>query len=227
VQAFQCKDGRFRLGPLKPGRYALEAHGQTASAAGEAPLTNSAIVHVEAGATDVELRLRTGCNLVLSAVDRESGAPVPVTFWCRRIGDERSTSTGGKSTAVLHSQSPGPHRVVAWAEDGRVGVATVEVAATGNTELTVEVAPGGRVRVKHGGTTGVLSASLDDGNGPFGVVGAHPGEEAELVAPVGAYSLHLLVRQFNTATQTMTTLRDEVRKVLLTAEGVLDVEGGT
>lgn len=57
-------------------------------------------------------------------------------------------------------------------------------------------------------STGSLSASLEDASGPFGVLGADPGEEAEVVAPVGEYSLHLLVREFDAATQTVTTLRD-------------------
>ncbi len=137
------------------------------------------------------------------------------------------TATGGyKTTAVLSGRAPGKHRVIAHAEDGRVGLATVDLAAAGNTELTVEVAPGGRVRVKHLGASGMLSASLEDTSGPFGVIGADPGEVAELVAPVGEYSLHILVREFDAVTQTVTTLREEVRKVNLTAGGEVVVEVG-
>jgi hypothetical protein len=225
VRADDCKGGAFRLGPLKRGRYALLASGSIATAAGEAPLTNSTTVHVEAGATDVELLLGGGSDLLLAAVDRSSGAPVPALFGCWRVGEEGATWMDGRSKSrPLGGLAPGPHVVLARTDDGRIGVTEVEVVAGGRIPVTVEVAAGGRVRVRHGGSAGRLSVSLESGLGPLGIADARPTEVAELLAPPGEYTPHLLVREFDVATQTLTTLRDERRKVTVTAGGVVELE---
>lgn len=227
MQESSTKSGRFRLGPLLPGSYRLSAARSGPTPEGMAPLTASDPVFAEAGAEGVELRLKAGCELVLSALDAETGEAVPAEFTVLPQWLETATFTGGfRASATVGGQAPGLYRVLARTEGGLVGVVAAEVGAGERRAVAVSVGAGGSVRVAYGGPARVLHATLERDGARFGLAWIQSGESEVLRAPAGTYTLRTAVREYDPVLQRLTTLSEDTREVTVVAGGevALDIE---
>jgi hypothetical protein len=225
AQGSSTNSGNFRIGPLLPGRYQVSASHSGAARADSPPLTGSDPQTVDAGTEGVELRLKAGCDLEVSAIDAASGDPVPATFTLVPAERETAIYTGGfRDSAVLGGQPPGRYRVLARTEGGLVGSVQVEVAAGERRALTIPVNPGGSVRVAYGGPARVLTVGLEEGGARLGLVYVPSGNSESLYAPAGDYTLRLSVREYDHATQAMNTLHEETRAVQITVGSEASVE---
>jgi hypothetical protein len=219
------KDGKFRLGPLLPGRYRISAHGRGVTPEGSTPLTDSDPVLAEAGAEGVELRLRAGCDFELTAIDALTGEPAPSRFTLVPQERESAVYSGGyRATASLSGQAPGRYRVLARTEQGLVGSVEVEGAAGERRAVTVPVAPGGKVRVDYRGEARALAVWLEESGARVGLVYVHPGGSESLAASAGSYTLRTFVAEFDHATQAISRLNEQTRAVEITAGGEVAIE---
>ena len=220
-----AKGGRFRVGPLVPGRYRLVASRSSPTSEGGPPVTSSDPVLAEAGAVDVALRLNAGCDFVLSAIDAGTGAPAPATFSVIHQESEVRVSTGGyRATATIGGQPPGPYRVLARSEAGLAGVIAVEVAAGERRAVAIPLVAGGSVRVAYGGPAQVLFVELEDTGATVGFAYVPSGGIETLHAPAGSYTLRLAVREFDHTSQSLKTLREETRTITITAGAELRID---
>jgi len=218
-------EGRFRLGPLLPGRYRISAHGPSATLEGATPLTDSDPVTAEAGAEGVELWLKAGCEFELSALDSATQEPTACTFTLIPQGSEFATYTGGfRAAATISGQAPGRYRVLARTEQGLVGAVDVEVAAGERRAVTVPVAVGGGVRVVYGGAEQVLTIQLEQSGARVGFTTVPSGDSVTLRVPAGSYTLRTFVHAFDHATQLLSRTREETRMVEVTAGSEVTIE---
>jgi hypothetical protein len=183
-------------------------------------MTSSDPVAIEAGTEGVELRLKAGCDVELTALDAATGEPVPCTFTLVSHETVGLSRTGGnQSTATLGGQAPGRYGALARAADGRIGCVQLELAAGERRKATIPIGPGGNVRVIYGGESPTLCVALEDNGARVGFAFVSPGDSDVLSAPVGRYSLRLSVGAFDLETQTRKTLREETHAVEITAGG--------
>jgi hypothetical protein len=225
AQGSPVRAGKFRIGPLLPGRYRLTAHGPGSTSEGAAPLTDSDPVLAEAGSEGVELWLRAGCDFELSAIDAGTGEPTLGKFTL--VPQERETavySGGYRTSATFGGQAPGRYRVLACTEEGLVGSLEVEAAAGERRALTIPVAPGGSVRVDYRGQARMLAVWLEESGARMGLVYVPSGGSESLSAPAGSYTLRTFVAEFDHATQTLSRLNEGTRAVEITVGGEVTIE---
>lgn len=140
------REGRFRLGPLPSGTWRLHASRLNSS---EGNLAGGTPVEVPAGSQDVELSVLLAATLAGEVVDGATGRPVPAHL-CLRADGRAALRTGGpRQTFEFDSLRAGNYTIHAWSSDGTVGMLEVGELGPGDalTELVVELAPGGTVRV--------------------------------------------------------------------------------
>ncbi len=138
------EDGRFRLGPLVPGRYMLSCGGTTNSLRAppesveiDAPSSGVEIRWVPAG--DVRVRVTDEAGAVVSAV-------VVLHEWSGR--EHYVTNPRSSGPPYFGGVRPGAHTVIATARDGRVGVAhDVRVRSRETTTTVVRVRDSGELVV--------------------------------------------------------------------------------
>jgi len=107
VQWHEFVDGAFRLGPLLPGRYTMQASRFGRDDDGGPPLMGSEFVEFDAGATDVELRLRLGVAVVLTAIDPKSDVAVPARIELVGRGLATGTAQGVEPKVTFAGHEPG------------------------------------------------------------------------------------------------------------------------
>jgi hypothetical protein len=153
--------GRFTVGPLRPGEYAISAH--CAGFGGKGAPSDP--VRARAGSEDVVLRLRAGAVIRGIVVD-ESGAavgdPELVLFlggpesrrWQRSLANEAGRFE-------FRDLEPGRIRLVGSTLGGLFG-SSDEIDATASTasEIRLVLRPGARLRVRGNASVEVLQAGL-------------------------------------------------------------------
>jgi hypothetical protein len=143
-------DGSFLLAPLVDGEWELVADvGDTLPGYCEPPP-----LRVKAGATDVEIVLaKTGAALAGRVVDAGTLKPVD-DAWCTIVRDEdssvRAEGTRGGGCFSIRFPEGGTFTVRVTTRDGRFGMATKVVVASGATRDGIEIAlvPGALLRLK-------------------------------------------------------------------------------
>lgn len=147
--AFSDDRGRFRIGPLPPGRQILRASpfGVWEDAAG---LTASDAYDVEAGDSDVQIRLNPGCALTTRVVDPETGQSVEARFFHASRTTQEGTGYVGTLAGSFEAEhntpflSPGTYVAYAMTADGRAGVLEdIELRAGDDRTVEVPVGPAG------------------------------------------------------------------------------------
>jgi hypothetical protein len=219
------KGGKFRLGPLLPGRYRLSAHGLAVTPEGGTPLTDSDPVMAEAGAEGVEIWLRAGCDFELSAIDSATSEPTACKFTLIPQEWESVIHTGGsRPTATLSGQAPGRYHVLARTEQGLVGSVEFEAAAGERRALTVPVALGGSVQVGYRGAAPSLTAWLERSGSRVGSLYVSSGGSETLLVPAGSYTLRTFVRHYDKSTEALNRVNEATRAVEITAGGKVSIE---
>jgi hypothetical protein len=188
-------------------------------------MTSSDWIDVDAGTEGVELRLKAGCDLELSALDALSGEPVPCTFsLVSHQADSRIGAGGTQPTAALGGLAPGRYCALARANDGRIGCVQLELVAGERLKAAIPIGPGGNVRVKYGGESPPLYVTLEHHGARVDFTYVSPERSEVLEAPVGSYSLHLSVHEYDSVTQTRRTRRQETRAVEITSGGEVVID---
>lgn len=182
-----ANDGRFAIGPLRSGAYALRALAQGAFGWGK-PLV------VEAGTEDVVLRLAGDGSqgTIAGRVVDEAGRGVKshVHLLMPRRGSI-GTSTTDEGTFLLTGIDPGEYSVTASMPDGRAVVVPVTMTRGETREgLVLELAPGGRIAVTHDLEDGVRVA-IWVGQALAADSTVRPGEETFEVVPAGRVRVEL------------------------------------
>ncbi len=188
VTAQTTNDGEFTLGPLLPGKWTLAA-----MAPGSTVHRQSEDVEVDAGATNVVLRLRPAVELLVRVVDSQ-GEPVPSVEV--RVTPERWPDLRGDSDADGRARiggiPPGTVSVGCTLPDGRWGVAgAVPVAADAANEVEVVLQQGVRATFRLAGEAeSAALVILRDGATVGGAV-LEKGTVAAATLPVGRVLLRL------------------------------------
>jgi hypothetical protein len=183
-------DGTFALGPLMSGRYEIQGRAS--------PDALSDPIEVEAGADGVEIRLKAGARLA------------------GRIAGAASDSVGGKITCSLHVPHPtttlstnirngafdlkglqaGTYDLAIVCGDGSVGLLEGIVLQDGETRagLTVQLAPGGSVRVRHDGPDQFVSVAILQRGALVVSDGLERGDQRSFGAPAGSVTVRMTYR---------------------------------
>lgn len=181
-------EGHFVVGPIEPGEYELRA-----SSGGR--YVDSLPVRVQAGDTDVVLRLREGAKIEGLVVDATTGQPcaaklclMPLFTGAPRIMFPESDSQGKFS---LDGLDEGAYAIGATALDGRTGtVARVELRPGAQT-VRVEVRPAARVRLRFEGPWPNVQFAVYDGDVAVAMDGMAKGTERTVIVPAGRATLRL------------------------------------
>ncbi|MEZ6017990.1 MAG: sigma-70 family RNA polymerase sigma factor [Planctomycetota bacterium] len=192
-------EGRFRIGPLLPGDYALSASTSPLLREGLS-YAPSLPVTVSAGTNGVVLTLRQGGRVVLSALDPLSRAPVEAQFIVSGIGASGGYWSNGspRTSAAFDGLELGEYLALASAPDGRVGVAMpVRVVAESVTTVEVVLGEGGTLAV-----TAPAGVDASIGRGVYVLYGdalveilnLAPAEQARLVLSPGRYRIGVVER---------------------------------
>jgi hypothetical protein len=187
LNATDFSDGSFVIGPLPLGRFVLWAEGG-------GDIADSAQVTVEAGARDVELRLRASCKFVgvLTGVDPSEAeyhafAVNDVGIALCPLHDDGSFELGG--------MAPGKYDLVAAGLNGWFGAVRGALFESGERDKPVEIPmrPGARVRVHYTGPASESRIKIYDGDGlaAFDVVSA--GASTLCTVPAGRLRVELRV----------------------------------
>ncbi len=173
--------GTFEIGPLMAGRYLVGADGHS-----YAP---SDRVEVEAGTDGVELRLNAGGTLAGRVVGLDG-----TTLQARVVVSQRHSKTARstfldtrKGAFNVDGLEAGTFDLAASTTDGSVGVLEGIVLGPGEArnDLTITVAPGGRVRVQHAGPDTYVGITILQRDILFGADGVQRGTSRQFVAPAG------------------------------------------
>jgi len=139
-------EGPFRIGPLPPGDYRLDAR-----APGSPDLCPSEPVVAAAGARELVLRLQNGARLSVRVVDA-GGRAVPdarVWFLCQgELGRNSSTQTNGQGRAESQALAPDTYDVSASREAGEFAVVEgLQLSAGDSREIELRLEPGSLVSI--------------------------------------------------------------------------------
>lgn len=151
VEVGTDEQGRFRLGPLLPGRFFVRASLPD-------KFLPSDLANAMTGTRDLRLELAHGGHLVVSVVDADSGDPVAATI--QRVvragrvdGGPRSysmpTDAEEKDTFDLEGLDAGVYDVIARTRAGALGIARdLVVEADGRArEIVIRIESAARVRL--------------------------------------------------------------------------------
>lgn len=183
--------GAFAVGPIVPGNYRLFA--SCASYASALPVV------VEAGASDVVLRMRPSAAIVGRVLDAASGAPCSARVVVSSDDPMENVyflDARDEGRFRARALAPGIHRVAAITADGRCGLSPPirideGVDARG---IEVEVLPGARVRLRFEGPEPSTNAQLRCGGALVDANGVERGDELFLTGLPGRATLRLQTR---------------------------------
>lgn len=149
------RDGAFRLGPLAPGDYTVEARLLSFGAESGPSMAPSEPIKctVASGkvADALELRLRPGASIKVWGAVATTGERVP-TSYAYSVGNGGSTmSHGFEPHHNLSNLAPATYSIVVKAEDGRIGLGSFELEAGDQLEEELALEPGGSVEVRYVG----------------------------------------------------------------------------
>ncbi len=183
------EDGVFVLGPLAPGSYRLDA-----SPSYHHELADSEYLQVEAGAHDVVLHLRRGCQLAGRVVDALTGEGVAATVAVSQPGEKTSICmprSKADGSFALDSLLPGTYALAATLADGRTGLLRGAVLTAGANvrDLVIAVRPGARLRVRYAGENGFAAVRVEQDGVVFATDGVEKGTTRTFSAPAGQVSV--------------------------------------
>lgn len=141
-------EGRFRVGPLLPGEYDINAEAMFSGYA------SSPSVLARSGDTDVSLTLTLGGSIHGTVVDAVTGEGAPASIACHRPdGGGYMMMSGGGNAFSLEGLDPGTYHLTAVVDDGRIGVLRDVVVdpASPVHDLEIRVQRGAWVRVHYEG----------------------------------------------------------------------------
>ena len=146
-------NGEFKLGPAGPGHWWVSAYLKSSdTATGDHLLARPQPVSVLAGGEPVDLRLRVGATLQISAIDSESQEAVPVGYFLWQDGKTALGRPSARPEVSMAHVPPGRYTISLLAADGRVAARPIELEP--RQELVVEpleLQPGGFVEVHYMG----------------------------------------------------------------------------
>ncbi|MEM6675074.1 MAG: carboxypeptidase regulatory-like domain-containing protein, partial [Planctomycetota bacterium] len=183
-------DGRFTLGPLLPGTYSVSA-----LAFGDG-VASSLTVEAEAGAQDVEVRLRAGGTLRGRLLDDVNGEPVVDARLVYVDSGSESQSIANfqpDGTFEFRSVPAGEHHVIARTEDGRVSPFVPVTVREGEALEGVEVRllQGGLLRLTVVGVSGYASYGVRAGDRTLYGDGIAAGAKTDISLPSGAATIEV------------------------------------
>jgi hypothetical protein len=163
--------------------------------------------------------------MLAAAIDPSTGEVLPATV---EVSGARFVTTGPKRevevdwTRVL--VEPGA-RAAVRTTDGRSGLCSVTLQPGEQCERKVPVSPGGSLRLRHTGAVGKLYCDVEHAGARVTIRGVERGG-ADLVLPLpaAAYDLRLWVVDKDATGAETETLREEIRRVEVTAGGEVVVE---
>lgn len=183
--------GAFALGPLPPGAYELRAQPDRRGAhAGSAPEL------VVAGEAPIDLHLRSGVALPVSAVQGEDGRLVPLTtaFVTRTDGEPILAavhrSSYGATRLELGPLEPGTYTVVAGTASGRFGIAQGVIVGAGEGETLLTLGPGARLVLDNRGDD-PLAVRVRRGSAIVEALTLDPGQQSTLWTVPGDLTLEV------------------------------------
>lgn len=218
-------DGKFRLGPLLPGRYTVTTY--VFGRKGEASYAPSIPVQVEAGTADVELVLRPGGEVTLRAIDARTHEAVEAEFSYYLIGSDGGPgrTVGARGNFEAKSLEPGVYCALARASDGRVGlVERFLVNTSAPSEVSIAVAAGGTLAVRAAGDRGRRSVYVMRGEGVVDFLQLEDGLEARSILPPGHYRIGSVAWTYGGFAKTLSERFDTVREVQIRVGDVTILE---
>ncbi|QDU65924.1 hypothetical protein [Engelhardtia mirabilis] len=178
------QDGTFRIGPLLPGLWRVQAWRQISSGFTAPPDP----LDLPTGTTDALLQFRVGAQLSAILVDPITGEQLAGDLWLeagpldfRHGNAQRSQPTG------FGGLVPGTYQLSGIADDGRLGVVRGLQSRAGETLETIEVpvAPGGEVRVHYEGPQETAVVYIEQDGVSFTFDSVRSGTNKLLAAPLG------------------------------------------
>ncbi len=178
------RDNVFAIGPLMKGHYVLTAHGYGGDA-------DSDPVEADAGAEGVVLRLRTGASMS-GTVLGPTGEPVTAKIWMAMRDSTKfgvhGVSCDNRGAFHIDALEAGTYDVAASASDGATGLLEGVVVASGEakTGLSIRLAPGGHVRVRHEGPDRYINIDVLSHGVVVDLDGVERSTSHEFAAPAGS-----------------------------------------
>jgi len=185
-------EGGFRIGPLVPGRYRLDA-----SHSPDDSLAPSEPVEALAGDTDVVLRVTAGGSVSGVVVDAATGEPVKASVGLSEAVEKprgyRMTSGRSSGEFSFGGLTPGDYHLCAASDDGRVGVLRdVPVMAGSKVEgLRIPLERGGHVIIRYEGPVEYANFWIESAGARFGMGGLRSGQQKRVTAPTGEITVRL------------------------------------
>ena len=216
VHAQTDASGRFTLGPLPAGSYALEAGGF-----GMGHHAKSESVQAVAGDSAIELRLRSGGEIRGRVVDA-TGKPRECELILAAEGEKSFMMSGTRDgTLQFAGLLPGTYTVSARTGDGQCARRTGLLVRGGETIDGVEIVlePGARLRVQYDGPERSSTYEVVVGGAVFTADGIERGKSVTVIVPAG----EIEIRWGGTdggamRSQRLTLAVDEERKVMWTGK---------
>lgn len=208
------EEGRFRLGPLVPGRYLLRAGMRGIDV--EDPAADPFVVEAATGASDVHLRRPPTGSLAGTVLDRETGRPARanVTIYSRRMPQWLAMDPMREEFS-FGDLAAGEHYLQAQTPDGRVGTLLgVQVAAGETTEdLVIHLDPGQFVRLRYRGPTEYARYRFVKDGVTYAHDALRHGTRERTCLPLGTYELILTGYDRTAMTIPPTTVFEESRTI--------------
>jgi hypothetical protein len=185
--------GAFVVGPLAPGKLALQGRGK--------PHAPSDVILAEAGADDLIIRLKPGGSLRGRIVDAETGLPcggelvvTPETKRSGMLGTGFMRKIGQDGTFVADGLESGRYDLSAQTQDGRIGTlrSAVVVAQQTPDESVLRVSRGGTLRFRYDGKKASIQVTIRSQDAPVGFAEyVQAGTTCERLAPPGVLVLEV------------------------------------
>lgn len=185
------KDGDFRLGPLPPGEYPVQA-----VFTGQGTLAPSAPVVVYSGDEEVELLLTLGGRVSGEVVDANTGEPVP-------LAGVRIHSHDGRDYRLVEDREGGAfdfggleaggYHLIGTTSDGRTGsLRHVQVdPGTRQADLAIPVRRGGHLRLRYKGVPEAVIFTIEQDGVKYVFDVLHGGTEQRVAVPSGELVVRL------------------------------------
>jgi hypothetical protein len=193
---FSGNESVFSVGPLMKGRYLLVAHGLGGDA-------DSDPVEVDAGAQDVTLRLKTGASISGTVVN-PAGEHVEAQMWMKMRGSAtfgvHGVSCNAQGAFQIEGLPAGTFDVAATDSDGATGLLEGVVVETGESKsgLTIRLAPGGHVRVRHEGPDRFANIEVLSHGVLVTLDGVERSTSKEFAAPAGSVTVQATYHESGT-----------------------------
>jgi hypothetical protein len=185
------EEGRFRLGPMTPGRYLLRAG--TAGLDEEHPAADPFVVEAASGEKDVLLRIPPTGSLSGSVIDRETGKPTPANVTVFSRGGSQAMMSPGRSEFSSLPLGIGEFDVQAQTADGRVGsMLGVQIREEDPVEdLVILLDPGQFVRLRYRGPTEYAQYRFEKDGVIYASDNIRRGTRERTCLPIGSYEVIL------------------------------------